>query len=223
MEIRNNHHPLNERAKVIFRYHITDDAPNEHKNSATFDVYLISGNDLILTQKRYYELQLEATDSLRDWKLINVDMTDCDPEKLSRLIDDAGMNEIEIVETAYGKKLIAYSDTECYSFRCKDIVLELRGYSLREIEDMLVEKDEYLNEVEIQNSKLYDFLLRLSRFLNGESRDHRKLLALNQEKNISLATRSTHYLEILARVKDKLNELKESLPKEVLEYHRILS
>ena len=51
----------------------------------------------------------DATDTLRDWKLINVDMTDCDPKKLSSLTHDRGIKEIKIIEIKKGKKLIFYS------------------------------------------------------------------------------------------------------------------
>ena len=73
------------------------------------------------------------------------------------------------------------------------------------------------------NSKFYEFVIRLHRFINGESRDHRNLLALNQNKNIALATKSGHYLEILARVKDKLEDLFKDLPEDMLKYRGILS
>ena len=221
MEILNHHHQLNQPGKVTFKYRLRDAAPNEQKYSATFDYYSISGNNLILTQLRYWDL--EATDSLRDWKLINVDITDCDQEKLSRLINDSDMNELKIIETSCGKKLIAYSSTERYIFRCEEIEQEIRGYSRKEIVDMLVEKEEYINEVEIHNSNLYEFLIRLFRFVSGESRDHLNLIALNQEKNISQATKSMHCLEMLARVKDKFNDLKKSLLEESLEWRGLLS
>jgi len=38
-----------------------------------------------------------------------------------------------------------------------------------------LEKDEYLNEVEIQNSALYELVIRLFCFINREFVDHRNL------------------------------------------------
>jgi hypothetical protein len=88
---------------------------------------------------------------------------------------------------------------------------------------MLLENEEYVNKVEIQNTKFYEFIIRLLRFVKGESRDQINLLALNQKKDTSLATRSVHYLEILTRVKDKLEDLIKDLPEDMLKYHGILS
>jgi hypothetical protein len=166
---------------------------------------------LILTHEKYYDRRLDAMDSLRDWKLVNVDMKDCNPEKLDRLINDREIEEIKIVEIKNGKKLIFYGDTEVYIIRCEDIEQEIRGYSRKEIVDMLLENEEYVNEVEIQNTKFREFVTRICRFINGELTDHRNLVALHQDKNILQATKSVHYLEILTRVKDKLDDLDNCL------------
>jgi len=53
--------------------------------------------------------------------------------------------------------------------------------------------------------------------------DHRNQLALNQNKDISLATKSEHYLGILNRVKDKFENLIKDLPEDQLKYRGILS
>jgi len=196
--------------------------PKDQANPATLNDYSISGNDLILTHKKYYSRRFDATDSFRDWRLINVDKIDCDPDKLSRLINDLRIEEIKIVEVKKGKKLIFYSDKEVYVFKCEDIEQEVRGYNRKEILDILLEKEQHVNEVEIENKKLFEFITRLLRFVNGESRDHKSLLTLNQDKDISLATKSVHCLEILTRVKDKLEELFRELPEDVLKYHGVL-
>ena len=68
--------------------------------------------------------------------------------------------------------------------------------------------------------RLREFVTRLSRFINGESGTTKSLLALHQDKNISLATKSMHYLEILTRVKDKLDDLEKDLHNDVREYYK---
>jgi len=224
MDILNNHQIVKTKGRIFFHYRIDDQSfLKQNKNAATIDYYSIAGNDLILTHENYYDEKFVAIDTLRDWRLINVDMTDCDPEKLSRLADDRGIKEIKIIEMKKGKKLIFYSYTGgIYTFKCEAIEQEIRGHSRKEIVDMLLEKEEYVNEVEIQNSKFYEFVIRLHRFVNGETRDHRNLLELNQNKDILLATKSGHYLEILARVKDKLEDLFKDLPEDMLKYRGIL-
>jgi hypothetical protein len=223
MEILNNHRLTTRNPKVFFHYsHKEYFLSNEQRSPLRFNSYSISGNNLILTHDKYFDFRLDAMDSLRDWKLLNVDRKDCNPEKLDRLVKDRDIVEIKIVGIKNGKKLIFYSKPEVYVFKCEDIEQEIRGHSRKEIADMLHEKEEYVNEIEIQNTKLYEFIARLSRFVNGESRDHRNLLALNQNKDISLATKSEHYLEILSRVKDKMEDLKKTLPEYMLKYHGIL-
>ena len=69
----------------------------------------------------------------------------------------------------------------------------------------------YLNEIEIQNSKIYEFLTRLFRFVNGESRDHRKLLALNQDKTFYWRPNQYIIWKYLNRVKDKFEDLIKDL------------
>lgn len=193
--------------------------PQALKNYSKFDHYSISGNDLILTQGKYNSLESDATDSLRDWKLKNVNITDCDPGKLSRLINDHKMIEIEIVKTRYGKKLIIDSPTEKYVFRCEDIEQEIRGYNRKEIVDMLIKRDEYLNETEMENVQFCEFVVRISRFVNREYVDYKNLAELHQDKDISLATKAMHYIEILTRVKEKLDDLKTSLPQHAYLHH----
>jgi hypothetical protein len=178
---------------------------------------------LILTHENYYDQKFVATDTLRDWRLINVDMTDCDPEKLSSLMDDHGINEIKIIEIKKGKKLIFYSYTEAvYTFKCEEIEQEIRGQSRKEIVDMFLEIKKEFNELCDQNSKMSDFIKRLNRFINGEMKDYRNVLAMHKDKNIPLATKSVHYLEILTRVKDQLSDLINDLPEDMLKYHGIL-
>ncbi len=86
---------------------------------------------------------------------------------------------------------------------------------------MLLEAEEGLNEVDTRNSKLEDFVTRLCRFINGELKDHKNLIALHQYKNILQVTKSTHYLEILTRIKDKLDDLEKSLQEDIIKYHGI--
>src|ERR1700751_4596958 len=99
MEILNNHQLVKRNRRVCFHYRAYEHSfTKQEKNPATIDYYSIEGNDLILTHKNYHDEKYIATDTLRDWRLINVDMTDCDPEKLSSLMDDRGINEIKIIE-----------------------------------------------------------------------------------------------------------------------------
>ena len=144
MEILNNHQLVKTKGRIFFHYRIDDHSfLKQKKNPATIDYYSISGNDLILTHENYHDQKFVATDTLRDWRLINVDMTDCDPKKLSRLTHDRGIKEIKIIEIKKGKKLIFYSYTGgVYTFKCEEIEQEIRGHSRKEIVDMLLEKEE---------------------------------------------------------------------------------
>lgn len=219
MEVLNNHQLVKQNRKVCVRYRSREHSlRNEQKDPASIDSYSIKGNDLILTHKKYYDRRLDAVDSFRDWKLINVDMRDCDRRKLSRLVKDLQIEEIKIVEIKNGKKLIFYSQTEVYIFRCKDIEQEIRGHSHKEFVHMLQEKEEYINEIEIENTKLYEFVTRLCRFINGESRDHKNLFELHRDKNIVLAIKSMHYVEMLTIVREKLEDLKKGISGEMLKY-----
>ena len=143
MEILNNHQLVKTKGRISFHYRVDDDSfLKQKKNPATIDYYSIAGNDLILTHENYYDQKFIATDTLRDWRLINVDMTDCDPKKLSRLTDDRGIKEIKIIEIKKGKKLIFYSYTGgVYTFKCEEIEQEIRGHSRKEIVDMLLENE----------------------------------------------------------------------------------
>ncbi len=220
METMNKHQLTTRSPKILFHYSRKEYLlSNQQKNPLKFDSYSLSGNDLILTHDKYYGRELEAMDSFRDWKLVNVDPEDCNSEKLKRLVKDYGIEEIKIVGIRKGKKLIFYSEKEVYDFKCKDIEQEIRGHSLKEIMDIIHEKNEYINQIEIQNNKLYEFITRLSRFVNGESRDYRNLLEFNQDRDISLATKSAYYLEMLGRVKEKMEDLKTTLPGYMLKYH----
>lgn len=222
MEILNNRQLIKQNRRS-FHYRPNDhSSPNGQRDLAIIDNYSILENDLILIHKKYYDRMYEATDAIRDWKLINVDKNDCDPKKLDRLIKDHRIEEVKIAETKNGKKLVFYSSVEVYSFSCEEIEQEVRGYNRKEILDILVEKEEYLTEIDTQNSKMYEFVGRLARFINGESRDYRNLFALNQNKDISVATKSEHYLEILTRVKGKLEDLLKELPEDMLKYRGIL-
>ena len=95
---------VNQNRRLSFHFRLIDyDLSKEHKNPATLESYSISGNDLILTHRKYYGLELDAADAFRDWKLINVNKTDCDPKKLCRLIGDNHVAEIKIIEIKNGK------------------------------------------------------------------------------------------------------------------------
>ncbi|HEX3768628.1 MAG TPA: hypothetical protein VHT72_09640 [Puia sp.] len=83
---------------------------------------------------------------------------------------------------------------------------------------MLKEEEEYINEIEIENTKLYEFVTRICRFINGESRDHKNLFELHRDKNIALAIKSTHYQEMLTRMKEKIDDLKKGISGEMLKY-----
>ena len=223
MEILNNHQ-LVKRNRRVFHYRVNDHSSrNNGKNPANIDYYSIVGNDLILTHENYHDPKYEATDTLRDWRLLNVDMTDCDPEKLSELMDDRVIDEIKIIEIRKGKKLIFSSFAGVYSFKCEEIEQEIRGHSRKEMVNMFLEIEKEFSEICDQNSKICDFVTRLNRFINGETKDYRNVLAMYQDKNIPLATKSMHYLEILTRVKDKLGDLIKDLPEDFLKYHGILS
>jgi hypothetical protein len=177
---------------------------------------------LILTHENYHDEKFVATDTLRDWRLINVDMTDCDPEKLSSLTDDCGINEIKIIEIKKGKKLIFSSYTrEVYTFKCEEIEQEIRGHSRKEIVDMFLEIKEEFDLISEMNSKMGDFVTRLFRFVNGDSKDHKRLFEMYREQNIPLATKSMYYLEILTRVKDKIGDLVKDFPEDMLKFYGI--
>src|SRR5579872_3887926 len=100
MEIQNNHQLVKHNRRVCFHYRSeAHSSPKGEKDPATINSYSISGNDLILTHEKYYGRNFDATDSLRDWKLINVDKQDCAPDKLTRLRFDDQIEEIKIIET----------------------------------------------------------------------------------------------------------------------------
>ena len=73
------------------------------------------------------------------------------------------------MEIKKGRKLIFYSDKEVYVFKCEEIEQEIRGHSRKEIVDMLLENEEYVNEIDIQNSQFREFVTRIYRFINRET------------------------------------------------------
>ena len=188
------------------------------KSIGTFEYFSISGNDLTLTQDKYYALRLDANDSLTDWKLLNVNHSDCAVDKLDRLIKDCGFEEIKIVFIGNRKKLIIKSEKEYYQFRCDNIIREVRGFSRKEIVDKFNEKEIYLREVEMEHSKMCLFLTRLFRFVNRESIDYKNLLNAQMNHESGLATKSMHYLEVLTRIKDKLDDLRKIMPEHVFHH-----
>ena len=104
METLNNHQLAKIKGRILFHYYIDEESfMNQKENPATIDHYYITGNDLILTHKNYHDEKYIATDTLRDWRLLNVDMSDCDPEKLSKLTNDRLINEIKIIEIKIGR------------------------------------------------------------------------------------------------------------------------
>lgn len=194
----------------------TKELANDGKRFVTIDQYSMIGKDLILTQKNHYSMSIDSNDSLYVWKLINVDMADCDPYKLSRLLDNEYRpNELKEVNMGNRKRFIVYINEQRFVFHCDDIQYEERGYSRKEIADMMIEKENYLCEIEKLNSKLSEFFVRLCRFINRESIDYKNLADMNAGKENMVQTRSNHYLEILTRIKDKLDDLKKTLPESI--------
>lgn len=181
----------------------------------SFAHYSLSGNDLVLTQNRDCDGGIEADDHFRDWKLVNVDQADCDPDKLSRLVDEYYFTDMKIFENGKRKRLIFKSEFERYVFNCDHVEYEIRGYTRHEILEMLNEQSNYLDMVEIENSSLRDFLSRLFRFIHRETIDYRNLLVMNLNNENTLAVKSRHCVELLTRIKDKLNDLKTILPEYV--------
>ena len=103
--------------------------------------YEIVNNNLFIIENLYWHIKPLRSDSIREWKLSNVDKADISEMKLEKLISYEVDSYIEVEHLTTRKRLIIrfHSDSQEYSFQCDDIYQNVRPFNVGELMDIMFE------------------------------------------------------------------------------------
>ena len=173
----------------------------------TFTKYKILDNDLFLTENMYWQFEPCRQDSIRDWKLSNVDKADISKEKFEKLISYEEDSDIEEEQVENRKRLLisTYFDNAEYRFNCDNIHQELRPFNISELTDIILRQEKNWSEQHTTIYKQKNFIDEVKSFIDREIETKSKIVEQVSDKTNNASIKAQHHLEALTKIKNIIN------------------